>query len=79
MEKFPGFTTLRIVGEIQNMMTEMKCEPEQFKGRIIFMSNCESVVIPTEIPNANAISQSSTSLAQEGLVAKIRTESRRTS
>ena len=40
---------------------------------------CESLVIPTEIPNANAISQSSTSLAQGDFVARIRTEIRRTS
>ena len=35
---FPGFTTLQILDEIQKMMTESKCEPEQFKGRLIFMS-----------------------------------------
>ena len=35
---FPGFTTLGILDEIQKMMTESKCEPEHFKGRIIFMS-----------------------------------------
>ena len=35
---FPGFTTLATLDEIQKMMTESKCEPEQFKGRIIFMS-----------------------------------------
>ena len=29
---------------------------------------CESLVIPTEIPNANTIPQSSTSLAQEDLL-----------
>ena len=29
---------------------------------------CESLVILTEIPNANAVSQSSTSLAQEDLL-----------
>ena len=29
---------LRILAEIQNMMTEIQCEPEQFPGRIIFMS-----------------------------------------
>ena len=34
---FPGFTSLGILEEIQ-MMTELQCEPEQFKGRIIFMS-----------------------------------------
>ena len=36
-KNFPGFTTLGILDEIQKMMTESKCEPEQFKGRIIFM------------------------------------------
>ena len=35
---FPGFTTLGILAEIQKMMLESKCEPEHFKGRIIFMS-----------------------------------------
>ena len=35
---FPGFTTLGILDEIQKMMTKSKCEPEQYKGRIIFMS-----------------------------------------
>ena len=37
-KKFPGFTTLGILDEIQKMMTESKCEPEQLKGIIIFMS-----------------------------------------
>ena len=35
---FPRVTTLGILDEIQKMMTESKCEPEQIKGRIIFMS-----------------------------------------
>ena len=35
---FPGCTTLGILEEIQKFMNEFKCEPEQFKGRIIFMS-----------------------------------------
>ena len=35
---FPGFTTLGLLEEIQNMMAELQCEPEQFKGRIVFMS-----------------------------------------
>ena len=34
----PGFNTLGVLDEIQRMMAESKCEPEQFKGRIIFMS-----------------------------------------
>ena len=41
---FPGFTTLQILAEIQNVMTEIKCEPEQFQGRIIIMSMCNDVV-----------------------------------
>ena len=34
----PGFATLWILNEIQNMMAELQCKPEQFQGRIIFMS-----------------------------------------
>ena len=34
----PGITTLGTLDEIQKMMTDSKCEPEQLKGRIIFMS-----------------------------------------
>ena len=37
-KNFPGFTELQILAEIQNMMIEVKCEPEQFPGRIIFLS-----------------------------------------
>ena len=37
-KNFPGFTALQILAEVQNMMTETRCEPEQFQGRIIFMS-----------------------------------------
>ena len=37
-KNFSGFTTFGIVAEIQKMMAESKCEPEQFEGRIIFMS-----------------------------------------
>ena len=37
-KKFPGFITLGILNEIQKMIAELKFEPEQFQGRIIFMS-----------------------------------------
>ena len=37
-ENLPGFTTWRILDEIQKMISEFKCEPEHLKGRIIFMS-----------------------------------------
>ena len=43
-KNFPGFTTLQILAEIQTMMTEIKCEPEQFHGRIIFMSMFYGIV-----------------------------------
>ena len=41
---FPGFTSLGILEVIQKMMTELQCEPEQFKGRIIFMSMFNDIV-----------------------------------
>ena len=41
---FPGFTTLGILSEIQKMMAELKCEPEQFQGRIIFMSMFNDII-----------------------------------
>ena len=41
---FPGFSTLQIHAEIQNMMTEIQCEPEQFRGRIIVMSMYNDIV-----------------------------------
>ena len=37
MEYFPGFTTLELVREVQKFMSKMG-EPEQFQGRINFMS-----------------------------------------
>ena len=39
---FPGFTTLRILTEIQRMMDEINCEPD--KGRIIFMLMYNEIV-----------------------------------
>ena len=35
---FPGFTTFGLLEQIQEFMKERKCDPERFKGRIIFMS-----------------------------------------
>ena len=43
-KNFPGFTTLQILAEIQNMMTEIKCELEQFQGRRICMSMYNDIV-----------------------------------
>ena len=41
---FPGFTTARILNGIQQMMGESQCEPENFTGRIIFMSMLNDIV-----------------------------------
>ena len=35
---FPGFNTWQILRKIKNMMDEIQCDPEEFTGRIIFMS-----------------------------------------
>ena len=35
---FLGFTALGILEKTQKLMTELQYEPEQFKGRTIFMS-----------------------------------------
>ena len=41
---FPGFTTLGLFEKIQKLMTDLQCEPEQFKDRIIFMSMFNDIV-----------------------------------
>ena len=35
---FPGLATVGIFNQIQQMMRELQCEPENFTGRILFMS-----------------------------------------
>ena len=40
---FPGFTTLQLVQEVQKFMNKMS-DPEQFQGRIIFMSMFNDIV-----------------------------------
>ena len=35
---FPGFTILQLCNKVQEFMSEMSDQPEEFKGRIIFMS-----------------------------------------
>ena len=41
---FPGLTSMGILKEIQLMMRELQCEPENFTGRIIFMSMFNDIV-----------------------------------
>ena len=40
---FPGSTTLELVREVQKFMGKMG-EPEQFQGRIIFMSMFNDII-----------------------------------
>ena len=35
---FPGFTTLQLVREVQELLSRLSTQPENFTGRIIFMS-----------------------------------------
>ena len=35
---FPGFTTLQLCNKVQEFMSKMSDQPQEFKGRIIFMS-----------------------------------------
>ena len=44
MENIPGFTTFCFLEQIQEFMKEQECDPEQFKGRIIFMSMFNEIV-----------------------------------
>ena len=41
---FPGITALGLLEKIQILMTDLQCEPENFKGRIIFMSMYNDIV-----------------------------------
>ena len=37
---FPGFTSLGILDEIQEMMAELRCELEQFKEGSLLLRQC---------------------------------------
>ena len=41
---FPGLTTLGLLEQIQEFMKEQQCDPEQFEGRVIFMSMFNDIV-----------------------------------
>ena len=43
-KNFCGFTTLQILAEFQNIMSEIKCELEHFLGLVIFMSMFYDIV-----------------------------------
>ena len=44
---FPGFTTLQLINKVQEFMTKMG-DPEQFQGRIIFMSMFNDILWRSE-------------------------------
>ena len=44
LQYFTRFTTLELVREVQQFMSEMG-EPEQFQGRIIFMSMFNDIIL----------------------------------
>ena len=41
---FPGFTTLQLCNKVQEFMSKMSDKPEDFKGRIIFMSMFNDII-----------------------------------
>ena len=43
MEYFPGLTALQLVDKVQEFMSKMSDQPEEFKGRIIFMSMFDDI------------------------------------
>ena len=42
---FPGFTTLQLVREVQEFLSKMSTEPQDFTGRIIFMSMFNDILL----------------------------------
>ena len=45
---FPGFTTMGILNQVSQMMGKLQCEPENFTGRIIFVSIFNDIVSDPE-------------------------------
>ena len=57
---FPGLSTIRILKQIQQMMTELQCEPENFIGRIIFMSMFNDTVWDAKGNDESCVNNSKT-------------------
>ena len=68
---FPGITALALLQKIQKLMTELQCEPEHFKGRIIFMSMFNDIVWDAK-GNKEQCEYNSQALAEYALGACIR-------
>ena len=45
MDSVPRHTTLQILREIQKWMGHLKCTPENFSGRVIFMSMFNDIIL----------------------------------
>ena len=58
-----GFTASTILAEIQKMMAELRCEPEQFQGRIIVMPLYNDIVLGERGNGENCIANSSFNVA----------------
>ena len=57
---FPKFTTLAILSEIQQMMRKVQCEPENFTGKMIFMSMFNDIVWDAKENNESCVNNSRT-------------------
>ena len=55
---FKGFTTLQLVREVQEFLSKMSIQPEDFTGRIIFMSMFNDIIWGTEDKEAECIADS---------------------
>ena len=61
---FPGFKTVGIHHEIQQMMGKLQCEPENFTGRIIFMSMFNDIVWDAKGNDEYCVNSSKTECAE---------------
>ena len=44
VENIPQITSLGLLEKIQKLLTNLQCEPDHFKGRVIFMSMFKDIV-----------------------------------
>ena len=52
---FPGFITLGLLEQIQKLMKDPQCEPDQFNDRIIFMSMYNDIAWDVEGNQENVL------------------------
>ena len=59
--EFAGFTAVGILNQIQQMMRELQCEPDNVTGRIIFMSMFNDIVWDAKVNDELCVNNSKTS------------------